>query len=95
MIGLTEMKGMVAGHIEGVEFAKMGQDKIGRYPVHFHMVGVLPVGTYVRYNSIRDTNFRCLVIHGSHGVTVTSNVAYDAFGHCYYFEGTENFQNFR
>ena len=64
----------------------MGQDKIGRYPLHFHLAGNMPPNTYLRYNSIRKTNFRCVTIHASHNIVVDSNVAFDALGHCFYLE---------
>jgi hypothetical protein len=77
--------GFKSVHIEGVELSNMGQaNSVGRYPVHFHMCGQVPVGTYVRYNSIHHSNFRCVTIHGSHGVTVEGNVAYDHYGHCFF-----------
>lgn len=83
---LMATRGFLQLHIEGVEFSNMGQDQIARYPVHFHMCGVVPAGTYVRYNSIHDTNFRCITIHGSHGVLLEGNVAYKNYGHCYFLE---------
>lgn len=42
--------------------------------------------TYNRYNSIHDTNFRCVTIHGTHGLLVEGNVAYKNLGHCYFLE---------
>lgn len=52
--------------------------------VHFHMCDTTPEGTYVKDNSIVHSNFRCVVVHGSHGVLVQGNVAYDHFGHCFF-----------
>jgi cell migration-inducing and hyaluronan-binding protein len=71
---LIILRGFAAAHIEGVEFVNMGQDQIARYPVHFHMCGVVPPGTYVRYNSIHNSVFRCVTIHASHGVLVDSSI---------------------
>ena len=34
----------------------------------------------------RHSYFRCLSIHGTHNTTVTRNVAFDIYGHCYYIE---------
>jgi hypothetical protein len=73
-------------HVEGAELYNMGQDKIGRYPFHFHMAGQMPANTYIRYNSIRKSNFRCVTIHASHNILVDSNVAYDSLGHCFFLE---------
>eukprot|EP01137_Pigoraptor_chileana_P027656 Opistho-2@10503 len=80
-------RGFSSVHIEGAELENMGQgSQIGRYPVHFHMVGRVPVGTYVRDNSIHHSNFRCVVLHATHGLLIQSNVAYDHAGHCFFME---------
>ena len=42
--------------------------------------------TYIKRNLIHYSNQRCIVIHGTHGVNVEQNVAYDSFGHCYMLE---------
>ena len=43
-------------------------------------------GSIVKNNVVRDSLQRCYVIHGSHKVTIESNVAFDTFGHCYILE---------
>ena len=30
--------------------------------------------------------YRCVTVHGTHGVNVINNVAYNTFGHCYFLE---------
>ena len=37
-------------------------------------------------NTVRDSNQRCYVLHGTHNVTLDSNIAYNTFGHCYMVE---------
>lgn len=37
-------------------------------------------------NSIRGSNQRCVVIHGTHNTTIVENIAYDTFGHCFMTE---------
>ena len=37
-------------------------------------------------NSIRYSNQRCVVVHGTHNVTVIENVAHENKGHCYMLE---------
>jgi putative cell wall-binding protein len=70
----------------GTEFARLGQRGItGRYPVHFHLLGDA-AGSYLRSSSIHSTNQRCVTLHGSSNVELTDNVAYDAPGHCFFFE---------
>jgi len=72
--------------VEGVEFRKMGQQgERGRYPLHFHMSENV-YGTLISKNTVRDSNQRCYVIHGTHNVTLRENVAFNNFGHCYMVE---------
>jgi len=74
--------------IRGAELTKMGQYGIvGRYPIHWHMAhSVEDKDTYARENSIHDVFQRCITVHGTHGVRVENNVAYNTFGHCYFLE---------
>eukprot|EP00039_Didymoeca_costata_P033682 m.43637 g.43637 ORF g.43637 m.43637 type:complete len:1732 (+) comp9991_c0_seq1:353-5548(+) len=36
--------------------------------------------------TVRDSLYRCVSIHGTNGVEVSRNVAYNIVGHCYYLE---------
>lgn len=84
----------VIQHLEGVEFRNFGQQgTIGRYPIHFHMSNRV-AGSIVRKNVIRQSNQRCVVIHGSHGVIIEDNVAFDTFGHCYITEDGAEIDNY-
>ncbi|XP_046576514.1 LOW QUALITY PROTEIN: cell surface hyaluronidase-like [Haliotis rubra] len=90
---LKFVRGYKNVHIEGVELTHMGQQsEKGFYPIHFHMchdvdkVGGYSDPAWVRQNSIHHTFSRCVTVHGSHGVTVQDNVAYDHLGHCYFLE---------
>lgn len=72
--------------IEGAQFTRMGQKKkLGRYPIHFHLVGEA-AGSYVKNTSIEHAFNRFLTIHATHQLLVSNNVAYDTIGHGYYFE---------
>jgi len=82
---IITLAGASKSAIEGVELTLVGQDQIGRYPIHFHLAGQLQHG-YARYNSIHKSQFRCITVHATQGVTIDSNVAYDNLGHCYYLE---------
>merc|ERR1719341_2199262 len=75
--------------IRGVELTKMGQQGIkGRYPIHWHMAGWIdPKKTFAANNSLHHNFQRCITVHGTHGVTVSNNVAYSTMGHCYFFGG--------
>jgi hypothetical protein len=43
-------------------------------------------GAVVSKNTIRASNQRCVVVHGTHNVTISENVAFDTMGHCYMTE---------
>jgi hypothetical protein len=43
-------------------------------------------GSFVSKNMIRESNQRCVVVHGTHNLTVSDNIAYDTHGHCYMTE---------
>ncbi len=82
----------VAQTIEGVEFVNMGQQKgNNRFAIQFLYAGNVP-GTSVSRNSIRNSNHRCIVFDGTSNATISSNVAHDTAGHCYYF-GHETVDN--
>mmetsp|Transcript_17779 Transcript_17779/g.35766 ORF Transcript_17779/g.35766 Transcript_17779/m.35766 type:complete len:1390 (-) Transcript_17779:60-4229(-) len=79
------------GFVEGVEFFRVGQTNVlGRYPMHFHLLGDCPT-CYLKDSSIHRSYYRCVSIHASHLTTVSENVAFDVTGFCYYLEdGVEN-----
>ncbi len=69
--------------VEGVEFYRMGWYGEGaRYPLHWHFSGN-SYSEYARNNSIHRSFHRGIVTHGSNGIKVISNVAYDVVSHCY------------
>ena len=75
------------GYVEGVELYRMGQTNfLGRYPMHFHLLGNSCEGCYFRESSIHKSFYRCISIHATHNLTVTENVGYDVTGYCYYLE---------
>ena len=72
--------------LSGVEFTRMGQTGLmGRYPVHFHLVGNAK-GAYVKNSSVYDSYQRCYTLHGTFGMLLENNVAYNSVGHCYFLE---------
>lgn len=82
----------VAQTIEGVEFINMGQVMgKNRFPIQFLYSGDV-TGTSVSRNTIRNSNFRCIVIEGTSNAKIAANVAYDTAGHCFWFghESTDN-----
>ena len=73
-------------HVDGVEFARMGQHlTLARYPVHFHVLGE-GAGQYVRNASIHDTYNRCVTVHGTNNLLIENNVTYNTVGHCFFME---------
>jgi len=83
----------VAQTFEGVEITNFGQQgNLGKYPIHFHLCRDVD-GSKVSKNVIRNSNQRCLVIHGTHNVTIYDNVAVNTFGHCYILEDGFEFDN--
>ena len=83
------MKGFKAYNIEGAELSEMGQSLItGTYPIHFHLCHDTDTvsSPMVRNNAIHNSFSRCVTIHGSHGIMVIDNVAFDHVGHCFFLE---------
>ncbi|ESO97675.1 hypothetical protein LOTGIDRAFT_228278 [Lottia gigantea] len=87
------LRGFKAVHIEGVELYHMGQQLIiGTYPLHFHMCDDVD-DSWVRQNSIHNTNNRCVTIHGSDGAEIKDNVCFDHIGHGYFLEDSAEIRN--
>ena len=80
--------------LSGVELRRMGQaGKFGRYPIHFHNLSYDPSGkelgdvNYAVKNSVVwNSSQRCIVIHGSSGITLKDNICYDIKGHAIFME---------
>ncbi|MFM9118643.1 MAG: G8 domain-containing protein, partial [Planctomycetota bacterium] len=80
-----------AGAISYAEFRHLGKkDTLGRYSLHFHLVGTTMRGSYVIGASIWDSHNRWLTIHGTNYLVVRDNVGYRSVGHGFFLEdGTE------
>lgn len=73
--------------VSGVELRGLGQRNfLGRYPMHFHFMGDTQGESYFTDNSIRESNWRCTVVHRTDNAVISRNVAFDTFGHCFYLE---------
>ena len=71
----------LTARIENIEVRYSGQmGRIGRYSIHFHMIGAVK-NSYVRKNSIHHTFNRAIAIHGVHYLRVQDNVAFETRGH--------------
>lgn len=81
------------GRIENLEIFYAGQAySLGRYPIHFHMIGKVSK-SYVKNNAIHDTFNRAVTIHGVHYFRVMNNVAYNIKGHTFFIEDGIESQN--
>ena len=81
--------------LDGVELRRMGQaGKVGRYPIHWHLLSYAADGStlgdatghFVRNSSIWDSRHRCIVVHGTNGVSIQNNICYDIKGHAIFLE---------
>jgi parallel beta-helix repeat protein len=65
-----------------VLFQRMGQlNNLGRYPLHFHLMGNACSNCYVRNATIRDSIQRGIVLHDTSNLTVAGNVVFNTVGH--------------
>lgn len=79
------------GSISYAEFRHLGKEGVlGRYPLHFHLVGDTMRGSSVIGASIWDSANRWLTIHGTNNLVVRDCVGYQSLGHGFFLEdGTE------
>lgn len=80
-----------AGSISYAEFRHLGKkDTLGRYSLHFHLVGTSMRGSSVVGASIWDSHNRWLTIHGTNYLVVRDCVGFRSIGHGFFLEdGTE------
>jgi hypothetical protein len=81
------------GSISFAEFRHLGKKGVlGRYSMHYHLVGDTMRGSYVHGASVWDSHNRWITIHGSNYLVVRDCVGYKSIGHGYFCEdGTEVF----
>ena len=76
----------LVGRFSNVELRQTGQGlKIGKYPIHFHLVGDVSA-SYVRNCSIHRANNRAIAVHGVTRLRVEWNVVFDVRGHAIFIE---------
>ncbi len=82
-----------AGAISYAEFRHLGKENVlGRYSIHYHLVGNTMRGSYVLGASIWDSHNRWVTIHGANYLVVRDCVGYQSVGHGFFLEdGTETF----
>ncbi|KAK2095397.1 Fibrocystin-L [Saguinus oedipus] len=78
---------MVTGRIEYVEVFHAGQAfRLGRYPIHWHLLGDLHFKSYVRGCAIHQAYNRAITIHNTHHLLVERNIIYDIRGGAFFIE---------
>jgi hypothetical protein len=80
-----------AGAISYAEFRHLGKEGVlGRYALHYHLVGATMRGSYVIGASVWDSHNRWVTIHGTNYLVVRDCVGYRSVGHGFFLEdGTE------
>ncbi|XP_031510002.1 cell surface hyaluronidase isoform X2 [Papio anubis] len=86
------MKNFSSVHLSYVELKRMGQQQMGRYPVHFHLCGDVDYkggyrhATFVDGLSIHHSFSRCITVHGTNGLLIKDTIGFDTLGHCFFLE---------
>jgi hypothetical protein len=85
-----------AGSVSYTEFRHLGKEGVlGRYALHYHLVGDTMRGSSVIGVSIWDSRNRWVTVHGTNYLVVRDCVGYKSVGHGYFLEdGTEVFNVF-
>ncbi|WP_431677665.1 hypothetical protein [Kitasatospora sp. KL5] len=60
---------------------------LGRYGLHFHMLGDASRGTAVEGVVVRDAGSHAFVPHASHGITFRSCISHDTWEDAYWWDG--------
>lgn len=72
--------------IEHVELVEVGQAfRLGRYAIHFHMIGVVSQ-SYMRASAVHNSHNRAVALHGVHRLKVTDVVTHNIKGHAFFIE---------
>jgi G8 domain len=85
-----------AGSISYAEFRHLGKEGVlGRYAIHFHLVGNTMRGSSVIGASVWDSGNRWVTVHGTNYLVVRDCVGYQSKGHGFFLEdGTEVYNVF-
>ncbi len=83
-----------AGSISYAEFRHLGKEGVlGRYSLHFHLIGDTMRGSSVVGASIWDSHNRWLTIHGTNYLVVRDCVGFRSIGHGFFMEDGTEVQN--
>ena len=76
----------LVARLEYIELTDVGQAfKVGRYAVHFHMIGAVHKSYCKGFATHQGFN-RAFTLHGTHYLRLMENVAYDIMGHTIFIE---------
>lgn len=89
--GHTMYHAFSKGGISYARFAHLGKEGVlGRYAIHFHLIGDTMRGSQVLGAAIVDSHNRWVTIHGTEYLIVRDCVGFKSVGHGYFMEdGTE------
>uniref|UniRef100_G3NDK3 PKHD1 like 1 n=1 Tax=Gasterosteus aculeatus aculeatus TaxID=481459 RepID=G3NDK3_GASAC len=76
---------LAIGRLEYVEVRRQAF-RLGRYPIHWHLMGDIHHKSYVRGCGIHRTFNRAVTIHNTHNLLVEHNVIYDIMGGAFFIE---------
>jgi hypothetical protein len=77
-----------------IELTDVGQAfKVGRYAVHFHMIGAVH-NSYAKGLGTHQGNNRAFTLHGTHYLRLEDNVAYEVKGHTIFIEDAVETNNY-
>jgi hypothetical protein len=62
------------------------QDVLGRYGLHFHMMGDYSRGSLLEGVVVRDTGAHAFVPHASHGITLDNTISYNTFDEAFWWD---------
>uniref|UniRef100_A0A287ACI4 hyaluronoglucosaminidase n=2 Tax=Sus scrofa TaxID=9823 RepID=A0A287ACI4_PIG len=85
-------KNFTSVHLSYVELKHMGQQHLGRYPIHFHLCGDVDYkggyrhAAFVDGLSIHHSFSRCITVHGTNGLLIKDTIGFDTLGHCFFLE---------
>jgi hypothetical protein len=76
----------LTARLEYIELENVGQAfKVGRYAIHFHMIGAVHK-SYCTGISTHQSFNRAFTLHGTHYLRLTNNVGYEIKGHNVFIE---------
>lgn len=82
------------GGISYARFAHLGKEGVlGRYPIHYHLVGTTMRGSSVQGVAVVDSHNRWVTIHGTQYLVVRDCIGYRSVGHGYFLEDATEVYN--